>query len=198
MLESVGQLLQPMMPMASFIGSAASMGVTGYFWLVKMNRERPQLQFEVVEHVSFVDVGPGTSDEQWLHFRLALVVVNNSSLPNAVLGTKVRVMPKQSAVWREAERVRPPRGSVFPLNLPALQSGLVTLEWEMPFPTLANDAEFDAPDKIVEAYLKEHWDFCDHVSVELRGLRGVSFTELVPLHGSRMTSTVREYLAQPA
>ena len=120
MLESVVELLHPMMPMASFVGSSASVAVTGYFWLVKMNRERPQLQFEVVDHASFVDVGPATTTEQWLHFRLALVVVNNSTLPNAVLGIKVNVMPKQSAVWKEAERVRPVRGSVFPLNLPAL------------------------------------------------------------------------------
>lgn len=198
MLDSVVELIHPMMPMASFIGSAASVTVTGYFWLVKMNKERPQLQFEVVDHASFVDVGPGTASEQWLKFRMALIVVNNSILPNVVLGTRVRVMPKRSAVWKEVERVRPVRGSVFPLNLPPQQSGLLTIEWEMCFPALANESELESPEQIVEAYLKENWDFADHVSVELRGLKGVSFTELLPLHGSRMTSTVREYLGQPA
>ncbi|WP_029630730.1 hypothetical protein [Zavarzinella formosa] len=197
MLDTLGQHFQPILPIVSFLGSAASVGVTGYFWLVKMNRERPQLQFELVEHASHIDVGPATAEEQWLNFRLALVVVNNSSLPNAVLGTRVRVMPRGSGNWQEAEHVRPARGSAFPLNLPALQSGLITVEWEMRFPALSTEIDSESPERIVEAYLKENWDFADHVSVELRGLRGKSFTEMVPLHGSRMTATVREYLAQP-
>jgi hypothetical protein len=46
----------------------------------------------------------------------------------------------------------------------------------------------------VDAYLEEHWATPDRVAVEVRGVRGKSFTAHVPLRGSRMTSTVRNYL----
>src|SRR5262245_5132857 len=193
-IEELSQQAHALLPAVSFVGSAASVGVTGYFWLVKMNRERPRLVVEAVDHLSYVDLGSNTEDERRLSFRLGLVVVNESTLPSSVLSATVRVMPRLLGTWQEVEGVHPTRGSTLPLNLPPLQSGLLTIKWEMGFP-MRNEAEdLDSPDRIVEAYLERHWKLPDRVSVEVRGVRGRSFAAEVPLRGSRMTSTVRSYL----
>jgi hypothetical protein len=165
--------------------------------MVKMNRERPNLQIEGVDHVSHVDFAHGTAEEQWLNFRLGLVVVNNSTLPNAVLGTVVKVMPRGAGSWQLVEGVRPARGSAFPVNLPALQSGLVTLEWEMRFPALETEG-MERADEIVAAYLTENWKFPDRVTVDVRGLQGKTFTAPVTLGGSRMSATLREHFEMQA
>ncbi|HJZ94543.1 MAG TPA: hypothetical protein VKE40_27000 [Gemmataceae bacterium] len=194
MIDELTQQAQSLLPAVSFVGSAASVGVTGYFWLVRMNRERPRLVVEGVDHLSYIDLGANTEDERQLCFRLGLVVVNESTLPSAVLSAAVRVMPRPLGTWQEVEGVRPARGSTLPLNLPPLQSGLLTIEWEVGFPMLNEAEDLDGPDRIVEAYLERHWKLPDRVSVEVRGVRGRSFTAEVPLRGSRMTSTVRNYL----
>ncbi|HKB01936.1 MAG TPA: hypothetical protein VKD90_06930 [Gemmataceae bacterium] len=194
MFENLAQQIQPLLPVVSFAGSAASVGVTGYFWLVKMNRERPRLQLEVVDHLSYVDLGNCAEDERWLCFRLGLVVVNESSLPNAVLNVGVSFMPRKTGTWLEVEGVRPVRGSTFPLNLPALQSGLLTIEWDMKFPVLNDAEDRDGPQEIVDAYLQKHWKLPDRVAVVVRGVRDKAFATEVPLTGSRMSSTVRAYL----
>jgi hypothetical protein len=191
--DSFADHVQHLLPAVSLVGSAASVGITSYGWLVKMNRERANLQIEGVDHVSHVDFAHGTAEEQWLNFRLGLVVVNNSTLPNAVLGTTVKVMPRGSGSWQPVEGVRPARGSAFPVNLPALQSGLLTLEWEMRFPALAETDGMDRADDIVAAYLTTNWKLPDRVTVEVRGLQGKSFTGLATLGESRMSATLREH-----
>jgi hypothetical protein len=194
MLDSIVHAVQPMMPAVSFVGSAASVGVTGYFWFVKMNRERPNLQAEGVEHVSYVDLGQATDDVRWLCFRLGMVVVNESALPNAILNASVHVMPKGSEGWVEVPNVRPMKGSPFPVNLPALQSGSLILEWEMSFPYLTEVEESNDPAGIVEGYLRHNWERPECVAVEIRGVRRKTFTELVSIAGSRMSSSVRYHL----
>jgi hypothetical protein len=186
------------MPAVSFVGSAASVGVTGYFWLVKMNRERPRLLIEEVDHVSYIDLGDCEADVRTLCFRQGLVVVNESTLPSAVLGASVRVRSRAGKQWHTVEGVRPSPGSTLPLNLPSLQSGQLTLDWEVLFPVDNLAEALESPDRVIAAYLEKHWAVPDQVTVEIRGVRGKSFAADVPLRDSRMTSTVRLYLDRQA
>ena len=87
---------------------------------------------------------------------------------------------------------------MLPLNLPPLQSGLLTIDWEVPFPADDRAEALESPDKVIAAYLERHWATPDQVTVEVRGVRGKSFAVAVPLRGSRMTSTVRLYLDRQA
>ena len=194
MLEAFGHTFEPLLPAVSFVGSAASLGITSYCWFVKMNRERPNLAVEGVDHVTYVDLGLGTEESRWLLFRLGLVVVNNSTLPNAVLGVTVKAMPRTGGAWEPVGPVRPARGSAFPVNLPALQSGLVTIDWAIEFPTIPEGADVEMPDQIVSAYLNHYWKLGEQVMVEVRGTQGKTFSALVPLGGTRMSAPVREHL----
>jgi hypothetical protein len=198
MMDALTQQAQSLLPAVSFVGSAASVGVTGYFWLVKVNRERPRLLVEGVEHVSHIDLGTCEQGVRTLCFRQGLVVVNESTLPSAVLGASVRVRSRAGKQWQTVDGVRPAPGSTLPLNLPPLQSGLLTLDWEVPFPADDRAEAMEAPDWVIAAYLEKHWAAPDQVTVEIRGVRGKSFAAEVPLRGSRMTSTVRLYLDRQA
>jgi hypothetical protein len=196
-LDALTHQFQSLLPAVSFVGSVASVGVTGYFWLVKMNRERPRLLIEGVEHVSYVDLGPCEGDVRTLCFRQGLVVVNESSLPSAVLGATVRVRSR-AGDWVTVDGVRPAAGSTVPLNLPPLQSGLLTIDWEVAFPFDAAAEALESPDRVIDAYLEKHWSASDRVTIEIRGVRGKTFAADVPLRGSRMASTVRLYLDRQA
>jgi hypothetical protein len=197
-LDALTHQAQSMLPAVSFLGSAASVGVTGYFWLVKMNRERPRLLMEGVDHVSHIDLGTCEGGVRTLCFRQGLVVVNESTLPSAVLGATVRVQSRTGKKWQSIDGVRPAPGSMLPLNLPPLQSGLLTLDWEVPFPADDRVEAFEDPDRVIAAYLEKHWAEADRVTVEVRGVRGKAFATEVPLRGSRMTATVRLYLDRQA
>lgn len=198
MFDALTHQAQSMLPAVSFVGSAASVGVTGYFWLVKMNRERPRLLVEGVDHVSFVDLGTCEHDVRTLCFRQGLVIVNESTLPSAVLGAAVRARSRAGKGWQTVEGVRPAPGSTLPLNLPPLQSGLLTIDWEVPFPADDRAEALESPDRVVAAYLERHWAAPDRVTVEVRGVRGKAFATEIPLRGSRMASTVRLYLDRQA
>jgi hypothetical protein len=197
-IDALTQQAQSLLPAVSFVGSAASVGVTSYFWLVKMNRERPRLLVEGVDHVSYIDLGTCEGGVRTLCFRQGLVVVNESTLPSAVLGATVRVRSRTGKNWQTLDGVRPAPGSTIPLNLPPLQSGLLTIDWEVPFPADDRAEAFEDPDRVIAAYLEKHWAAADRVTVEVRGVRGKSFATEVPLRGSRMTSTVRLYLDRQA
>jgi hypothetical protein len=197
-LDALTQQAQSLMPAVSFAGSAASVGVTGYFWLVKMNRERPRLLIEEVDHISYIDLGTCENDVRTLCFRQGMVVVNESTLPSAVLGASVRVRSRVGKRWLTIDGVRPAPGSTLPLNLPPLQSGLLTIDWEVPFPVDDPAEAMESPDRVIAAYLEKHWTTPDRLTVQIRGVRGRSFAADVPLRGSRMTSTVRLYLDRQA
>ena len=109
MFDALTNQAQSLLPAVSFVGSAASVGVTGYFWLVKMNRERPRLLVEGVDHVSHIDLGTCEGDVRTLCFRQGLVVVNESTLPIAVLGVAVRVRPRMGRTGRPLKGSARPR-----------------------------------------------------------------------------------------
>lgn len=195
MLEQAADVMKPMIPLLSLAGSTVSLGVTSYFWFVKMNRERPRLFCEAMEHGSFIDLDHAEGDIRTLHFRLALVVVNESILPNAVVKVEVHV-PGGDAT-HQPPSPRPVAGSNFPLNVLPMQSGLLTIEWHQSFGFLDEIEARPEPADIVEGYLERYWKTSTEVAVTLRGLRGASFRFPVKLAGNRMSSTVRAYL-EPA
>ncbi|MFO0814285.1 MAG: hypothetical protein U0796_13750 [Gemmatales bacterium] len=195
MFEQAAEAMKPMIPLLSLAGSTVSLGVTSYFWFVKMNRERPRLLCESMEHASFIDLDRAEGDFRSLHFRLALVVVNESILPNAVV--KAEVHAPEGDAKNQPPSPRPVAGSNFPLNLLPMQSGLLTIEWQQTFGYLDDIEARPEPADIVEVYLEQYWKSSSEVTVKLRGLRGTSFRFPVKLEGSRMSSTVRAYL-EPA
>lgn len=194
MLESAADAIRPMLPLMSMVGSTVSLGITSYFWFVKMNRERPQLHCEAVEHASYIDLDQCTSEERWLNFRVSMVVANESTLPNAVMHVDVQVKPKAEGRWVSVPRVRPVQGSNFPVNMLPLQSGLLTVEWEMSFPYLEAAEQHPNPADSVAGYLQHYWESSEQITIQLKGLRNTSFTHQVKLLGSRMSSSIRHHL----
>lgn len=73
--------------MVSLVGSFFSGTCTMYFWLVRANRERPNLKPHYVKH-EFV-LGRTREDQRHFGVTLEVVVANYSVLPNAVLGVRV-------------------------------------------------------------------------------------------------------------
>lgn len=195
MFEQMSDVMKPLIPLLSLAGSTVSLGVTSYFWFVKMNRERPQILCESLEHGSFIDLDRAVEEIRSLHFRLALVVVNESILPNAIV--RAEVIAPQAEAGHQPPLPRPVAGSSFPLNLLPMHSGLLTIEWEQSFGYLNNVEANEDPASIVEGYLKHYWKSSTDVTVALRGLRGTSFRFPIKLVGSRMSSSVRAYL-EPA
>jgi hypothetical protein len=192
MYEQITDMVKPLIPLLSLAGSTVSLGVTSYFWFVKMNRERPQLRCESLEHGSFIDLDHAEDEIRTLHFRLALVVVNESILPNAVV--RAEVIAPQSDTHHQPPAPRPVAGSSFPLNLLPMHSGLLTMEWRQSFGYLAEIEACTEPGDIVDGYLKHYWKDASGVTVTLRGLRNTAFRFPVKLQGSHMSSSVREYL----
>ena len=71
----------------SLAGSVFSTACTAYFWLVRSRRERPNLASHLLEHEFFL--GQGRVETRTIGFQLAVVLANNSILPNAVIGARV-------------------------------------------------------------------------------------------------------------
>ena len=87
---------------ASLSGSAIALASTTYFWLVKVNRERPAMVVEPVGSVtgsvllprahsdSYQAIRP-REDQVLVGYWLNLAVVNNSVLPNAIIEVSAKV-----------------------------------------------------------------------------------------------------------
>lgn len=191
MFETMADSLKPMMPLISLVGSTASLGITSYFWFVKANREKARLLCDSVPHVTFVDLHQCTDETRWLNFQLGLVVVNESSLPNAVLNAKVFAKSKKNGL-QEMTDVRPVPGTNFPVNLPPMQSGMLKLEWYLSLPYSESAENSGDPAAMVKSYLKENWTASEELRVQLQGLHGQCFTCTVPLVGSHMSTSIRE------
>jgi hypothetical protein len=116
------------MGVVSLTGSAIATLSTLYFWLVRVNREKPQLKVHLAGPLgadtlaAAAGAPPGTARSQ---FSLKAVVANYSALPNAVIGVKAWVKTREGT-WAPAvtsidEKTQPP------FNLPPLHTVPVTL-----------------------------------------------------------------------
>jgi hypothetical protein len=181
----------PGTPLISLAVSAASLGMTTYFWIVKSLRERPRLSLDVVGQQSFVDLGRGSDEDRWLQFRMAIVVANRSTLPNAVLDARVYWLPRDESTWEETPDVALVDSTKLPVNIPSLQTGLVTLEWWQKFPTSPHAESLSAPVGIINGYLEEYFAGKNCIAVEVFGLQGKSFRQPLPIRGSRQSASLR-------
>lgn len=89
----------------SISGSLIALSTTLYFWLVRSNSERPNLSLSVLKPLTgsvihpFDDSYPfhflqGYQDGNWVRYFLDMALVNNSTLPNAVLGFSGEILGK--------------------------------------------------------------------------------------------------------
>src|SRR5262249_17455586 len=105
----------------SLIGSVFATGSTLYFWLLRMNRERPQLKIQLAGPISAdtLAAGPGApAGTARSQFSAKVIVANYSVLPNPVLGVRAWVKSREGT-WETAV-LSPDQNSQPPLNLPPL------------------------------------------------------------------------------
>ncbi len=121
----------------ALVGSLIAVASTLYFWLVRANRERAKLTAHAVspltgcvlmneDYETQRRVNPGQGQVCAKYF-LSLAVVNNSSMPNALIGAKVflplRSKTSPSPTWTEMDvRHLQADTPLFPINLSPLST----------------------------------------------------------------------------
>jgi hypothetical protein len=165
--------LQTALSVASMAGAAISTVATVWFWFVRVRGERANLSCELSERELFL--GAMTEQKRQIGLKLSLVVVNGSTLPNAVLGVKVRVRLREGA-WAEAERVSFDRSTARPINLPALQTAQVVVSGYL---TFAYASELEQGNKALAAYSDRYLTDPREIEVELKGLNDRRFACVV-------------------
>ena len=125
--NDMGMAREGLSLMASFFAVAS----TFYFWLVRANRERAKLAACTVtglrgtmlmameDTATYRRVAPGDS-EIVLKYWLDLAIVNNSSLPNALLGIKVWVKFTDGRWHAMDVASADPEADLFPQNVDPL------------------------------------------------------------------------------
>lgn len=132
----------------SLAGSVFSTACTAYFWLVRARRERPNVASHLLEHEFFL--GQGLAETRTIGFKLAVVLANNSILPNAVIGARVWLRTADGN-WESVEGLTTDQRTPLPLNLPPQQTGILRLAGRMTFPTVK---ELETGRHIEDAYVK--------------------------------------------
>jgi hypothetical protein len=159
--------------------SIISLSMTLYFWFVKSKRESPQLQLDSVGHQSSVDLGRGDDESRWLRFQVAIVVINNSVLPNAVLDIEIFQRAPDHRKWVPIENVLLSENFTLPVNLPPLQTGLVTVDWWQCFPSLEAAEALGAQD-IARGYVDAYFPNRS-IQVKVKAMQGKTFSSEIKL-----------------
>ncbi len=118
-----------MKEMLSMGGSLLAVTSTLYFWLVRSNGEKPNLEVFAMKPPEGCVLMPQEQPQGFYKFCsfddhvcamywLDLAVVNNSTLPNAILGLQASMRLADNR-WREA-MVQTPNETPLPLNLSPL------------------------------------------------------------------------------
>jgi hypothetical protein len=110
----------------SALASIGSLAVTGYFWLVRMRRERPRLKTHLVG-VEKVDSAREFESKWDPIVVLRVAVLNLSTLPNVVLGARgwVRLA---DGTWAEADARLGSRAEAFNVAPQVAEFRELTLE----------------------------------------------------------------------
>jgi hypothetical protein len=153
------------MPIFSMLGSALTFLWTGYFWLVRVKRERPDLRPHLADHEVFL--GNTVGETRQIGIKIGLVVANYSSLPNALLGIRLWLRKRDSG-WMPIEGVTYDAKTPLPFNVPAMQTVLVRIAGRVSFPTAD---EIEGTPTTLTNYLDWHSVTPREFGVELRGLR---------------------------
>lgn len=156
--------LQSVMTTVSLAGAIVSTFATFYFWFVRVRGERPKLSCELAERELFL--GASTERTRQVGVKLGLVVANGSSLPNAVLGVRLRVRLKEGG-WAEAEAVTFDRATPRPINMAAMQTAYLVVSGRVSLPTAE---ELEQSNKPLTAYVERHLGCPREVEVDLKGL----------------------------
>jgi len=175
--------LQTAMTVVSMAGAAASTVATFYFWFVRMRGERPKLSCELAERELYL--GAMAGDSRQIGVKLGLVVANGSSLPNAVLGVRMRVKLREGG-WTETEKVTFDRSTARPINLPAMQTAYLVVNGYLTFP-LAGDLE-QGGGKALAAYVDRHLTSPREIEVDLKGLNEKWFACIVKYESAPSSS----------
>jgi hypothetical protein len=162
----------------SVIASVGSLAATGYFWLVRANKEKPRLQTHLV---AVDDVGVQQDYERgWDPFVLVrIAVVNLSTLPNVVLRTRVWVQ-KSGGVWAESG-VYIQDGGTNAFNVAPQVAEFRTVRLVLP--------QMPKPSPLTEEWSKLTWRQALEQAVggplvfkvELGSLDDRTFTDIIPL-----------------
>jgi hypothetical protein len=159
---------------ASLLGAAFSTITTVYFWFIRVRAERPNLSCELADRELFL--GAGTAETRQIGMKLSLVVINGSTLPNALLGVRLWVKLREGT-WVEMERVSFDRTTPRPVNIPALQTAALCIAGHATFPC-AQELE-QGGNKTLVAYTERFLTNPREIKVELRGLNNRRFTSIV-------------------
>jgi len=138
------------MPLISLAGSIFSTTCTGYFWFVKVRKEQPHLVSFLHDHELFL--GNGRGDTRSIGLNVQIIVANNSSLPNAILGVKLSVKLK-TGDWQPVTGVGCDKSAPLPLNISPLQTTLLRLTGRLSF---ASIEECENQRCIESAYSQHH------------------------------------------
>lgn len=165
----------------SLLASFFAVASTFYFWLVRANRERAKLAACVVtgmrgtmmmameDAVTFRRVAPG-DNQIVLKYWLDLAIVNNSCLPNALLGIKVWVKFTDGRWHAMDVASADPEADLFPQNIDPLTTAGMKLalatKWEGNVSGGFRERECAAGDALPELV---------PVRVELQALQGQTF-----------------------
>jgi hypothetical protein len=157
----------------SMAGSAFSTVATGYFWLVRTRREKPNLRPHVADRDFYL--GSGTAETRQIGLKLGLIVANYSLLPNALLGVSVAVQTADYS-WQPMQRLTFDAATPLPFNVPSMQTVLLRLNGYLTFPS---KPELEAGSKTLSAYVEHYLAEPKRFQVEVRSLNNVRQVEVV-------------------
>lgn len=163
--------LNHLLTLVSLAGAVLSGAGTAWFWLVRSRGERPQLACELAGHEFYL--GDGRQESRMLGLRLKLIVANDSTLPNAVLGARGWVALADGG-WQELAPLAFDCDTPRPVNMPPLQTALVTVNGYLTFPA-GEETERRTAHETLKAYADRHLADPRWVRVELRGMKDRSF-----------------------
>jgi hypothetical protein len=144
-------------------GSAASMLTTMYFWMVRVRKEQPCLKPYLSDKETFL--GLSRDGIRQIGLKIGFIVVNQSVLPNVILGARVSIRLKDG--WQEVGNLAFEKQAPQPFNLSPLQAVLLRLSGTLTFPYVdALEGSSAAATKYLDAFVADPWQ----IKLELRHL----------------------------
>jgi len=171
--ESASQII-------SLVASFAALISTFYFWLVRVNREQPDLGMEKLgpwkgcvllpqEHTEAYRSLKPTEDEVMAGYWVDLAVINNSIVPNAVLEINAEIR-LHDGPWQTAEARLTSEGKL-PINL----SPLTTVGLPVELTTCFKGSYSETTNQQRADMATDALTAGDSVRIRIKGIRGVTF-----------------------
>lgn len=171
--------MTPMMSAMSLVGSLGSVAATAYMWLVRFNKERPNVKVYPLPSACGTELLTHRGDTRFLGCKLGAVVANYSSLPNAVIDVAAD-LARADGTWHEVEKLKVT--TPLPLNIAPMSTALLSLEWVLALPEVAAAEALPAA-QIAGGYFAHHFRNPCPVRLSLLALDEREFEAVVPLEG---------------